>query len=171
MTDTAITPTDDQRLAALYWELNLRPMHEDSGAPGDTLTSMRRSYVRDVVTYAIEGVRREFAATPHPAQAVGYLLPPLFAGNLGDALTRRPYIEALGHDPLGRDDTVFGTSFVYCASHHSVHSTGWCTVGIDQKVPLASVRGTDADLLRAQDEARALGLHIFQDTVDYWGQP
>lgn len=34
------------------------------------------------------------------------------------------------------DDTVFGVKYVYCMSHLGVHSTGWCGVGCDQKIPL-----------------------------------
>lgn len=37
---------------------------------------------------------------------------------------------------FSKDDTVWGTKYVYCHSHGRVHLTGWCTVPVYDKVPL-----------------------------------
>ena len=34
------------------------------------------------------------------------------------------------------EDTSFGVGYVYCMQHLGVHSTGWCAVPADQKIPL-----------------------------------
>jgi hypothetical protein len=39
-------------------------------------------------------------------------------------------------DPWGTNDAIWGTHYIYCASHLRVHSTGWCTVPLVDKVPL-----------------------------------
>lgn len=54
---------------------------------------------------------------------------------------------------LVEDDKIFNEPFVYCGSHHRVHSTGWCTVNVCNKRPL---RGDDID--SAIDHAFKLGL-------------
>jgi hypothetical protein len=45
-------------------------------------------------------------------------------------------LEKLGIDSAEVDDTVFGAKFVYCGSHHTAHSTGWCSVSVAAKRPL-----------------------------------
>lgn len=39
-------------------------------------------------------------------------------------------------DEITIEDTKFGTKFCYCASHLSVHATGWCAVGTNNKFPI-----------------------------------
>lgn len=56
-------------------------------------------------------------------------------------------------DDTPEDDTIFNERFVYCKSHHKVHSTGWCTVSAIRKRPLI---GDDID--SAEKEAIRLGL-------------
>lgn len=51
------------------------------------------------------------------------------------------------------DDTIFNEKFIYCASHRRVHSTGWCTVDVIFKRPLA---GDDID--SAEEYASRIGL-------------
>jgi hypothetical protein len=48
--------------------------------------------------------------------------------------------------------------FVYCAQHMAPHSTGWCTVSVEQKVSL-----TATDLDTAQIECRAKNLPLHAD--------
>jgi hypothetical protein len=43
------------------------------------------------------------------------------------------------------DDRVYGTKFVYCRSHCRVHSTGWCTVPVLDKIPLLSQTEAEAN--------------------------
>jgi hypothetical protein len=88
------------------------------------------------------------------------LVPPKFNGTLGDYDTHTPYLEKLGIDPEGVDDTVFGTEIVYCASHLRPHSTGWCTVDNVQKVPLVATEPAEAI-----KEARQLGFTIYGDKL------
>ena len=61
-----------------------------------------------------------------------------------------------GEDPgifaLAQPDVALG-AFVYCAQHMRAHSTGWCSVGIDDKQVLLA-----EDIESAQEEARNLGL-------------
>lgn len=59
----------------------------------------------------------------------------------------------ISKDELVEDDTIFNEKFVYCASHHRVHSTGWCTVDVIFKRPLA---GDDID--SAEEYASRIGL-------------
>lgn len=40
--------------------------------------------------------------------------------------------------------------FVFCKQHHYAHSTGWCTVPADQKVPLKAE--TEQEALKEAEE-------------------
>lgn len=53
-------------------------------------------------------------------------------------------LKTLGINPDKDDDTVFGTSYVYCGAHCAAHTTGWCTVRIALKRPLISATYTEA---------------------------
>ncbi len=46
-------------------------------------------------------------------------------------------------------------AWVYCMQHHRPHSTGWCTVGPEDKRPLAAQMRDEA-----YAEVRANGRHI-----------
>ena len=56
-----------------------------------------------------------------------------------------------------KDAETFGADrWVYCKSHVRPHTTGWCTVHVDDKVPLdATTREA------AYAEARAKGFKIY----------
>lgn len=73
-------------------------------------------------------------------------------------LARHAALTARDLDPWGEDDSVLGVPFVYCHSHLRAHSTGWCTVAVGDKTPLAA---TDHETATA--EAREMGLYIFGD--------
>lgn len=49
---------------------------------------------------------------------------------------------SVGDEHLGK--------FVFCKQHCYVHSTGWCTVSLDQKIPLKSETKKEA-IKEAQD--------------------
>lgn len=49
--------------------------------------------------------------------------------------------------------------WVYCKSHVGPHETGWCSVGVDNKIAL-DLPGT-ASRKEANDLVWSLGLHIF----------
>lgn len=50
-------------------------------------------------------------------------------------------------DKETEDAKAFGAGvWVYCAQHLRPHETGWCTVGTDQKTPLAAKTYSDAHL-------------------------
>lgn len=49
-------------------------------------------------------------------------------------------------DGLCDDDTIFETKFVYCSSHHRVHSVGWCSVDVINKRPLPGELIEEAEL-------------------------
>lgn len=55
------------------------------------------------------------------------------------------------------DDLIFGKdAMIYCASHMRPHTTGWCTVSVEDKILL------DADSLdEAYRECEAKGLKIY----------
>jgi hypothetical protein len=56
------------------------------------------------------------------------------------------------------DDVVFGSrEWVYCAGHLRPHQTGWCTVGIRDKVALGVDNAKDA-----YEKCKRLGLKIFK---------
>lgn len=46
---------------------------------------------------------------------------------------------------LSEDDKIYGTKFVYCGQHLCVHETGWCTVGVLDKIPLLSQTAEEAE--------------------------
>ena len=58
--------------------------------------------------------------------------------------------------PLTEDEKAFGRNrIVYCKQHLRAHSTGWCSVGNDQKVALQSADPKEAEL-----ECERLGYKI-----------
>ncbi len=58
------------------------------------------------------------------------------------------------------DETAFGAdAWVYCHSHVGVHSTGWCTVGLRNKILLKSKTREEAIA-----EARAKGLQTYYNS-------
>lgn len=61
---------------------------------------------------------------------------------MGRAYTRQP-------------DEVFG-AWVYCKSHVGPHETGWCSVGLDNKIALKATNRQDA-----MAESWAMGFRIF----------
>lgn len=148
-----MTPTDDQKLAALYWETHIRPATVRLEMPDEALAYMRKCYVRDVIDHDIEVVKAELRDIPHPALGENLELP-----------TERSHVWS---DQESTDDVIDGVDWVYCFSHRRAHTTGWCTVPKSSKIPLAT-RGEGASYYTAQDEARAMGLPIFEDTEDYW---
>jgi hypothetical protein len=52
-------------------------------------------------------------------------------------------------------DVAIG-DWVYCKSHVSAHSTGWCSVGVDQKIALRAQTREEAF-----EEVKKLGLPIY----------
>lgn len=62
------------------------------------------------------------------------------------------YIEALGVNPDGNDDSGFNSSFVYCAEHSAVHEPGSCNARNIHKAPLAAT-----SLVEAEEECRETG--------------
>lgn len=60
------------------------------------------------------------------------------------------------------DERKFGRDrWVYCSQHVRPHTTGWCTVSVNDKVPLDA-----KDRETAFAEARSKGFRIF---FDYYG--
>lgn len=57
------------------------------------------------------------------------------------------------------EDQVLG-KFVYCKSHLRAHGTGWCTVGVENKVGLKATTQEEATA-----EARSLGFKIYGDVL------
>lgn len=58
---------------------------------------------------------------------------------------------------MTEDEMRFGAgAWVYCRQHLRPHTTGWCTVRADEKVPL-DVSSQEA----AYDECRRRGFEIF----------
>jgi hypothetical protein len=57
-------------------------------------------------------------------------------GNVMDRRIHEQYIEGMGIDPNGQDDTVFGTDYIYCNSHLTTHEVGYCSVRNEYKAPL-----------------------------------
>jgi hypothetical protein len=43
------------------------------------------------------------------------------------------------------EDVKLGTKFCYCAQHVRVHSTGWCSVGLHDKVALDAETSEEAN--------------------------
>ena len=72
--------------------------------------------------------------------------------SLAAIFANRQNLEKLGVDPDNKDDTVFGTKFIYCGAHCRSHSTGWCTVRLALKRPLSAETSEDA-----KAEVAALG--------------
>lgn len=65
------------------------------------------------------------------------------------------------------DAVVFGVDqYVYCRAHRAPHGTGWCTVGVDDKVSLGIpvTHPTHEGFRLAQEKCRKLGLKLFVDT-------
>lgn len=55
------------------------------------------------------------------------------------------------------DQQHFGADvWVYCKSHVNPHTTGWCTVSIDQKIKLNATTRQEAE-----DECREKGYPLF----------
>lgn len=62
------------------------------------------------------------------------------------------------------DAAVFGAdTFVYCASHRRAHVTGWCTVGVENKVGLGITKSTPGGAEAATEKCRRFGLRLFQE--------
>ena len=55
-------------------------------------------------------------------------------------------------------DVFGGNQFVYCRQHLRAHFTGWCTVGVDQKVGLGT-----SDEMEAIKKCRELELPLYDD--------
>lgn len=55
-----------------------------------------------------------------------------------------------------REPDVALGEWVYCKGHVGPHATGWCSVSVDQKVPL---RATTRE--EALQESWAIGRHIY----------
>lgn len=66
-------------------------------------------------------------------------------------LANRAYLAGMGVD--ARDsDKVFGSDYIYCSQHRTIHSSGMCNVSIVNKYPLVSTtRGASFE------ESRSLG--------------
>jgi hypothetical protein len=75
-----------------------------------------------------------------------------------DYLAREKTLIAQGVDPHGQVDTVLGVAFVHCHAHCRPHRTGWCTVSVADKTPLAAATETEA-----LAESRALGFWVYGD--------
>jgi len=88
------------------------------------------------------------------------LVPPKFTHTTADYAAHTLYLKELGVDPKSDDDKVFGTEFVYCASHMRAHITGWCLVRNINKAPLSST-----DAIEAANEARQLGFKLYDDKL------
>ena len=67
---------------------------------------------------------------------------------------------------LQNDAVVFGTDqWIYCTQHLAVHSTGWCTVGTEDKIGLGILRSVDIEGKKAAEKCRRVGLKLFQDKI------
>lgn len=55
------------------------------------------------------------------------------------------------------DDVIFG-EWVYCRSHLNAHRSGWCTIGLEDKIGLGPVK----DSAEAIEKCRKLGLRLYQ---------
>ena len=58
------------------------------------------------------------------------------------------------------DYQEWGDAWVYCNQHFSVHKTGWCTVGVSNKVCLCSKEKT---IEEAIEKCRKWGFKIYGD--------
>ena len=62
---------------------------------------------------------------------------------------------------ITEDQKIFGDTLVYCSQHRRVHSTGWCTVGVSDKVGLGipgGIAGTEDDVKKGVEKAKRFGL-------------
>lgn len=75
---------------------------------------------------------------------------------LANAANNKANLESLGIDPMGRDDTVFGSRYIYCDAHGGAHSLGWCESPAFKKRPLNAENISDAE-----DEVDALFGHFY----------
>lgn len=68
--------------------------------------------------------------------------------------------------PMTEDEKVFGReTFVYCSKHRMVHTTGWCSVGAENKVGLGLlVDRTDSEAAtkKAEEKCVRLGLLMWE---------
>jgi hypothetical protein len=67
---------------------------------------------------------------------------------------------------MSNDEKTFGSDqWIYCAQHRRAHLTGWCTVGVEDKVglgiPLSAGRNESARA--ASQKCRRLGLPLFEE--------
>lgn len=60
--------------------------------------------------------------------------------------------------PNVEDFKIFGNTWIYCSQHRRVHSTGWCTVSIRDKVGLGISNTGEKSELEAIKKATQLGL-------------
>lgn len=61
-----------------------------------------------------------------------------------------------------RTDDVRLGPWVYCGQHLAVHHSGWCTVGLEDKVGLGEFSGTDHEQgMAAAEKCRRLGLKLY----------
>jgi hypothetical protein len=59
------------------------------------------------------------------------------------------------------DEKVFGIGqWVYCGQHLRPHRTGWCTVGVRDKVGLGTTDETEA-----WEKCSRLGLRLYKDVM------
>ncbi len=59
-----------------------------------------------------------------------------------------------------KDAQVFGATFVYCMSHRRAHATGWCTVGVENKIGLGIDKLSPGGFEAATEKCRRLGLQL-----------
>lgn len=80
----------------------------------------------------------------------------------GLELERQDIVPGLvGRDRPKIEDTVLG-AWVYCAQHLRPHRSGWCSVGVEDKVGLGSFPGTEQEQgAAAASKCRRLGLKLY----------
>lgn len=62
------------------------------------------------------------------------------------------------------EDMALG-DWVYCGQHLRPHQTGWCTVGLEDKIGLGSFTGTFEEQARkAAEKCRRFGLKLYRES-------
>ena len=65
-------------------------------------------------------------------------------------------------DNQTEDAQVFGDDWVYCRQHLRPHTTGWCGVGVRDKIDLGIPPGEFGEWSRlAHEKCRRFGLKIY----------
>jgi hypothetical protein len=79
---------------------------------------------------------------------------------IADVLTPENAIIAKLQEPPTEDDLAFGrNAWVYCKQHMRAHQTGWCGVGVRDKVALGVMTAEDA-----RAKCRDWGFELYYDT-------